>query len=152
MTEKDHLTKAVAIAPLVAPVLYIAGGFIVNPVAEWSQKDLFGLLAMALPMAAAVSYIATILLGIPYYLLLRKIGRLSFVYLVGGGFLLGALSLSIFWIAIWGPSLVGALSKVEILRLLVIGAVLGGAVAACFALISGITMRPSRRSKLRGLA
>jgi len=140
------VTKAFALSPLVAPALYFSGAVLFGGGTDWGAKDFFSLLMVVLFIATPVSYLATVVFGLPYFRLLSRFGYLSGLSLTAGGVLFGVLSFLIFWSSLWGLGFVFSLSGSELVRLVSIGAILGGGVAFCFAYISGITSW-SRRTR-----
>lgn len=86
-----------------------------------------------------VSYIATLIIGIPVYQYLNKRGFLSKTNLVLSGAVLGTFVLVLFFGSVSG---VGGLDMKEILFISAIGAVLGASVAFTFGAIAGITRPP----------
>ncbi len=85
-----------------------------------------------------VSYIATVIIGVPVYKFLDMKGALSKTNLVLCGSVLGAVVLVLFF----SSMSFGGMEIKEILFIAVIGAALGASVAFSFGLIAGIT-RPS---------
>jgi hypothetical protein len=138
------VTKAFLLSPLVAPVLYFLGSVFLGGGTGWEAKDFFSLLMVVLFIATPVSYLATTVFGFPYLQVLRRFGFLSSLSLTAGGIFFGVLSFLFFWGSLWGPGFVFSLSGLELVRLVGIGAILGGSVAFCFAYISGITSPWSR--------
>jgi len=140
------VTKAFTLSPLIAPALYLSGALLFGSGTDWGANDLFSLFMVVFFIATPVSYLATVVFGLPYFRLLSRFGYLSGLSLTAGGVLFGVLSFLIFWSSLWGLGFVFSLSGSELVRLVSIGAILGGGVAFCFAYISGITSW-SRRTR-----
>ncbi|MEW8187517.1 MAG: hypothetical protein AB2794_21210 [Candidatus Thiodiazotropha endolucinida] len=141
MTERNTIVRAAAISPLAAPILYFVGAILFNREVDLELNGLFHLALVLLFIAAPVSYIATLVLGVPYYRLLKKLNRVSGVNLILGGVVFGVVTFLLFWATPFGLGLLTALDREELLNIIGIGAVLGGGVACCFYLLSGITNR-----------
>ena len=138
------MTKAFLLSPLVAPALYFFGAIMFGGGTGWEVKNFFSLLLVVSFIATPVSYMATVAFGFPYFRVLRRLGLLSSLTLTAGGIFFGILSFIIFWGSIWNLGFVFSLSAAELARLVIIGAILGGSVAFCFAYLSGITSRSTR--------
>jgi hypothetical protein len=143
MTERNTIVRAAAISPLAAPIMYFVGAIIFNLELGLEWKGLFHLAIVVLFIAAPVSYIATLVLGVPYYRLLKRIHRVSGVNLILGGVAFGIITFLLFWATPFGLGSLTTIDRKEILNIVGIGAVLGGSVACCFYLLSGITNQTS---------
>lgn len=131
--------KACLISPIVAPVIYYIGAAILMIMSPDNKSSLLGAFMFIMFFGIPVSYIATLILGIPIYQYLSKRGVLSKTNLTVSGGVLGTIVLVMFF---WGVSGFGGLDMMEIVFISAIGAVLGASVAFTFGAIAGIT-RPS---------
>ncbi len=131
--------KACLISPIVALVIYYIGAAALMNMSPDNKSSLLGAFMFIMFFGIPVSYIATLIIGIPVYQYLDKRGVLSRTNLTVSGGVLGALVLVMFF---WSVSGFGGLDMKEIVFISSIGAVLGASVAFTFGAIAGIT-RPS---------
>jgi hypothetical protein len=130
------LGRACLIAPLIAPALYYIGALIVMIIEPNNKVSFISAFIFIMSIGIPVSYVATLVLGLPVYQILKNKGLLSLTSISIGGVLLGALVLLLFF------GSVSTMNVLEFLSVSAIGATLGGSVALAFGIISGIT-RPS---------
>jgi len=153
MTERQRVFLGFIIAPMVAPVILFAVALIIDYDAETSIIELVRIFLDSLGMTVSASYVVALAIGVPIYFLLRWLHRLSAINLVLIASILGAVFFLFFWAQIpYGLGSISSMPFNEVRNVVTIGAILGGGIACCFSVIAGITMRSSRRSKLRGLA
>lgn len=134
-----RIILGVLIAPLAAPITYWIGVIIFSISKVQSFNDLIGSLLLISAFALPVSYIASILLGLPAVFLLKKHNYLSLPNLVLTALVLGTLVLLLF-----AAISAGTNSNVEILNLeslwfILAGGGMAASVAILFWYISGIT-------------
>ncbi|MES9856164.1 MAG: hypothetical protein ABW166_06130 [Sedimenticola sp.] len=132
------LLKALVIAPITAPIIYYIGTAVVIIMSPETTSSFLSAFAFVMFFGIPVSYIATVIIGVPVYKFLDMKGALSKTNLVLCGSVLGAVVLVLFF----SSMSFGGMEIKEILFIAVIGAALGASVAFSFGLIAGIT-RPS---------
>jgi len=138
MNEQTKINRALLIAPLTAPILYFLGAILFNVDGKLKADDIVPLVMVLILIAAPVSYIATAILGIPYYYLLKKRNWVTGLNLVIGGVILGVVAFLLFWASPFGLGILVAFDGAELAIVSAIGAALGGGVAWCFYILSGI--------------
>ena len=144
MNKQNRIIRAFLIAPLIAPIIYLFGAILLNIGGEFKLRELLSLTMVVLFIAAPVSYIATALIGIPYYYILKRMNNLTRANLIIGGSVLGIATFLLFWASPFGLELLGAFDSTELVFTILIGAILGGGVAWCFQILSGITSHSAR--------
>ena len=87
--EKKRITLALLLAPLAAPLLYYLWMLFIGPAEFPTLLDLVISFSVVLIFAAPVSYVSTIVLGMPALYLLRRYGVLSLFSLTVVGIILG---------------------------------------------------------------
>jgi hypothetical protein len=140
---KRSIWLGYAIAPFIGPVLY---GLVALFIPEITEKKEFGATSwfVSTIFFALISYIACLIFGAPLILILKKLKKLSFLWVVLCGSPLYAISLYITLFYIMGAEITGNKFSVTGYTLLV-GLGLGIVVTTVFSGIAGITMRPSGR-------
>ncbi|MCG7965726.1 MAG: hypothetical protein JAY63_03945 [Candidatus Thiodiazotropha taylori] len=126
--------KALLIAPVVGPLIYCIGAAILM-VFSSSQGSVVAMVVLVLSAGIPVSYIATLIIGLPIYTLLKKKEILTITSITVSGALAGIIVLALFFSSFKG---FGWFELNEFLNIAAIGFILGGAVAYTFARISGI--------------
>lgn len=130
------LARACLIAPLIAPALYYIGALIVMIMEPNNKVSLVSAFIFIMSIGIPVSYVSTLVLGLPVYQILKNKGALTLTSISFSGLLLGALVLLLFF------GSVSTMNVLEFLSVSAVGATLGGSVALTCGIISGIT-RPS---------
>ena len=134
-----RIILGVVIAPLAAPITYYIGVLIFSDGKVQSINDFFGGLMLISVFALPVSYIASIVLGLPAVYFLKKYNYLCLPNLVLTALGLGTLVLLLFALVSAGTN-----SNVEILNFesfwfILSGGGMAASVAIAFWYISGIT-------------
>ncbi|MCG7937615.1 MAG: hypothetical protein N0C88_01995 [Candidatus Thiodiazotropha lotti] len=135
--------KALLIAPVVGPLIYCIGAAILM-VFSSSQGSVVAMLALVLSAGIPVSYIATLIIGLPIYNLLKKKEILTITSLTVSGALAGVIVLALFFSSF---KEYGGFELNEFWNIAAIGTILGGAVAYTFARISGVKSASNRSDK-----
>ena len=137
---------ALIIAPLMPALLHIVVPVILTFSWPFNGADI----KIILYVAIVVSYVATILLGIPLLIVLKKSNKLRYLYLNIFSFILGGLVMFIF-AAYFGASMKYSTFD-GLVYLFFYGGILAASVAFVYGLISGITSRPkATRNRVLGL-
>lgn len=137
------------LAPLAAPVIYYVGVLIFSRAPIEGVKDILTGLLIVFVFAAPVSYLASLILGVPFVMLLKAKDRLSFWWCSLGGIPLGAVSFVLFLVAVSGMPILTEVRLWEIAWFIGAGGALGFGVASTFCTITGITIRSTGRSLRR---
>ena len=137
---KRPLWLGLLFAPLAAPVLYYIGVLVFSSTPIESAKDVFTGFLFVLVFAAPVSYVASLLLGVPFVMLLRFKGRLNFWWCSLGGVLLGIVAFLLFIVAVSGMPILTEVRLLEVAWFVGAGGALGFGVASTFCAITGITI------------
>jgi len=109
-------------------------------VGKTNQGSYLGMVAAILMFGLPVSYIATLVIGLPIYTTLRKWHLLSIYRLSLSGALSGSIVMLLFTASLGG---IEHMLLKEAGNSLLLGFFLGGAVAYTFGRIAGITSQPS---------
>ena len=132
---KRSLWLAVALSPWAAPLAFIGGAFLYlaikgnfDTAIAWQTAVAF--LVFGLP----TSYAATILLGVPYVLWIRRLGFLNYAFVCLGAVVAGAIALPTL---IW---LIGGTQQ-HFLQNVGLGMVLGLISGIAFSMIAGLTIQ-----------
>ena len=133
-------------APLTAPVLYYLGVLVFSSTPIEGMKDIIIGFLFVFVFAAPVSYVASLILGIPFVLWLRSKGRLNFWSCSLGGIPLGAVAFVLFLVSVSGMPILTEVKLWEVAWFLGAGGALGFGVATVFCLITGTTFRSSGTS------
>ena len=131
----NSIGKAVLISPLVAPVLYFLG-VVAFAKTGGTIESTYVAFGWIMSFGVPISYLATGLVGVPFFRLLEKRKILNMAYLVLSGAILGGTVLLLFTASLTG---VEGLQWEEARSSFGIGMVLGTAVAFTFGKIAGIT-------------
>ncbi|WP_227818274.1 hypothetical protein [Nitrogeniibacter aestuarii] len=132
-----RLVLATLVAPLAVPV-----ALVVVPVISCACWPFYYDLPWILGFAVPVSYLATLLVGLPLTRLLKKKNRLNLQFLVAGGTLMGTMVFYIFSVFL-GLLLTSSPVLEFSTYAALFGAVLGLLVSLTFGLVAGITWRSS---------
>ena len=107
---------------------------------EKNQGSYLGMVASILMFGLPVSYIVTLVIGLPIYTSLKKLHLLTMYSLSLFGALSGAIVMLLLFASLGG---IEDMELKEMTNSLLLGFVLGGAVAFTFGRIVGITNQPS---------
>ncbi len=140
MTKRSWL--GFLLAPLVAPCLYQLALILfeyesVPDLYTLAVKAFLPLLIIALP----ISYAAMLFIGIPLVWFLRRINFLHFISLTFIAAIFGSLIMAY----VYGPQSWTDVGLQDYFWYPILGGFLGFSVAAVYALITGITIRPGRQ-------
>lgn len=130
------------VSPLVAPLLIVAPTLLTFFTdSQYFLSQVAGL-ELAFFIASMFSYLGFGLLGIPALLLVRQHMPLTLLRVCAVGAVAGSLVFILFITLLgWALGTISNGSLVDWAYSSAVGAVLGGAVALCFCLISGLTSR-----------
>ncbi len=135
------LGRATLFAPLVAPVLYLAGVYLFSPSSSNEPTDVYVGLMLVSAYALPVSYIGTVAIGWPVLKVLQRTNRLTAGNLILTGLVAGGVLFEAFVLLMAG-------FHFEVLAIpysvwyFAAGGVMGTGVAYIFSVISGLT-KPS---------
>ena len=137
-----NIGKALLISPIVAPLLYALGTWVYMVIYS-KTGSIVAIFVIVMIAGLPISFIATLLIGVPLYGYLEQKQRLSKSALAFGGAASGALLLWLFFESFAGN---GGLNVSESAVFLIIGAILGGSVGFVFGHVAGITSNSRRPS------
>ena len=100
-----------------------------------NQRSIFGAFMFIMGIGLPISYISTMIIGVPIYQLLKRNNLLSMRYLIGSGAIAGALALLLFFFSISAPS---SLNLREIIQITVMGLAMGSSIAFAFGKLAGV--------------
>jgi hypothetical protein len=143
MFKPGRLLPAMLLAPLAAPLLFFVGALLFTPVEISSPRDIVPFLGVSFGLAAPVSYVAVLVVGLPATLLLHRLGWLKLPVFLAAGAFLGAAVQSLFFLLFFSGSGL-EVSAWHVRNWLLLGAALGVGVAASFWFVGGITSGSSR--------
>ena len=146
--KQKRLTLALLVAPLAAPLIYFCWVVLRGRGEEFRLLDLLFGFQVVLIFALPVSYISTIVLGLPSYMLLRRYNMLNMFTLTSVGLFFGFAVFYFFLQVLSGFQAAAYAYSIEYYMWLGVGAMMGGSVAMAFGLIGGITNHSS--TPLRG--
>ena len=133
---KRPLWLGLLLAPLTSPVIYYAGMLLfTDPQIE--SGDLITIFFVVSIYALPVSYLGSIVLGIPYVLLLKAKNHLDFWWCSLGAIPLGALAYVVLMLAISSTQSIDIV-LLENLWIFSVGGAMGFGIASTFCAITGI--------------
>jgi len=138
MSDRD-LAKALLIAPSVGPLLYCLIGALLMA-GKTNQGSYLGMVAAILSFGLPISYVATLIIGLPVYRFLKNRNILTTYRLSFSGAISGAIIMLLFTASLGG---IEHMVLKEVFNSLLLGFLLGGTVAFTFGHIAGITSQPS---------
>lgn len=150
MPNKDmedlKLGKALLLAPLIAPFMYMVGVYIFSQSVPTGIKDVLSALFFVSAFALPVSYLGTLIIGLPLVVWLKSKGTLTANNLMLGGSLAGGVVFTGFVLLLAGFDL-EVLELPQLVWYLAAGGALGAGVSYTFSVISGITRHSIGRSR-----
>ena len=132
-------------APLAAPIAYSIGTVVSSGDSSLKIGDVGVVIIFCFAIATPVSYLGSVLLGLPLALILKSRRALSFRNCLISGIGAGGLTFIAFCIATAGPFAQDYPQLSDLSMWFVVGAGLGASVAIAFALIIGIPLRTRER-------
>ncbi|MCP4091543.1 MAG: hypothetical protein GY746_17410 [Gammaproteobacteria bacterium] len=136
--EDLKLGKALLLAPLVAPIMYMMGVYIFSQSVPSGIKDILSALFFVSAFALPVSYVGTLIIGFPLVIWLKSKGTLTATNLTFGGSIAGGVVFTCFVLLLAGFDL-EVLELPQLVWYLAAGGALGAGVSYTFSVISGIT-------------
>jgi hypothetical protein len=134
----NRILAAIIVAPLTVPVLII---FISIALAGFSTfPEVGGVALLSIP----ISYIGFLVLGLPSFIALQRVGRVTIWMLLITGAVWGVITMHSFITYMFGVSSWQYATLGNTLQLALSGAGLGLCVSATFCFIAGITRRSTR--------
>lgn len=140
MTHRSRVLLAFVIAPLAAPV----GFFVFTVVYDAAVTGTTRLDVRTFLLSTPGSYLATLLIGLPSVIMLKRVGYLSASALLLFGVVGGAVVQVLFFAVFFGYRNLEFESWKFISRWIILGMALGLSVALSFCLIGGITWHSTR--------
>lgn len=148
MKFKRPLWQGFSVAPLTIPVVYVAWALIFwkdpTPKQEFSDFTSYAVYAWVFGFSIVIftSYSVSAIIGIPLSIMLKRLNKVSFWWMVLLAALIGAgISIVVFLLAMKISAEFRGNLLPEIARFFLIGGVLGSMVAVVFCRIVGITTR-----------
>jgi hypothetical protein len=143
---RKSITLGSIIAPLAPPTIWIIY-FIISPNPDYEKYGSFEMSFMIFGCIILFWYIACLVLGIILFKILRKIHRLTFLWLVVTSTLLGSGVFSSFLLLLLMSGEV--LIWKDVVFVLTVGALFGFITSGVFCALSGITTRSSKDALTR---
>ena len=146
--EDLKLGRAMLIAPLVTPVLYIIGVYLFSRDVPAGIKDVLSALLFVSAFALPISYVCTIVIGLPVLIWLKNNNALTVTTLTSTGLIAGGIVFTGFVVLLAGFD-TEILEFPQIAWYLAAGGAMGGGVAYTFSKLAGITSNSTGRAKAR---